>query len=172
MRQPVLVSAPLLFTASCCFAAGAAGVSGSFSSTDSKYGAHPYAVPVVDGYAYRSKARFDETRQVTVVVLADKEIDAAALNNAPDLEISGSAEQLDGAKVNYVEWEVSDDSHSPTLNEHVVGEHGVNNLSGMFTATYKTKDGSRIEGTCSATTPPEKGDYPTDLTFSLAIAKP
>jgi hypothetical protein len=54
--------------------------------------------------------------------------------------------------------------------EHVASEHGVNNLSGMFTAVYKTNDGNRIEGHVG--NDPAGKDYPTDLTFALPIAKP
>ncbi len=157
-----------LLASACCLAASAGTVSGSFKSTDTKYGAHAYAVTVVDGYAYRGKTRFDESKQVTVVVLADKPIDATALSHAPDRRMA-ILEQLGAAKANYVEWEVSD-SNSPTLWEHVVSEHGVNSLSGQFTATYKTKDANRIEGHVG--NDPSGKDYPTDLTFALPVAKP
>ena len=158
-------SASSLFAAACCFA-GAANVSGSFNSNDTKYGAHPYAVKVIDGCAFRDKARFD-SKQVTVVVLSDKPIDAAAIANSADRRAT-LREQMDAAKASYVEWEVSDGNTSPTLWEHVVTEQGINNLGGMFTATYKANDASHIEGHLS--NDPAGKDYPTDLTFSLPIA--
>ena len=154
-----------LFAAACCFA-GAASVSGSFNSNDSKYGNHPYAVTVANGCAFRDKARFDD-KQVTVVVLSDKPIDAAAIASAADRR-SALREQMNAAKANYVEWEVSEGNTSPTLYEHVATEHGVNNLSGMFTAAYKANDASHIEGHIS--NDPAGKDYPTDLTFSLPVA--
>ena len=154
------------FAAACCFAA-AASVSGSFNSNDSKYGNHPYAVKVASGCAFRAKARFDD-KQVTVVVLSDKPIDAAAIASSADRRAT-LREQMDAAKANYVEWEVSEGNTSPTLYEHVVTEHGVNNLSGMFTAAYKANDASHIEGHVTNDDPAGK-DYPTDLTFSLPVA--
>jgi hypothetical protein len=158
-------TASSLFAAACCFA-GAASVSGSFNSNDSKYGNHPYAVKVASGCAFRDKARFDD-KQVTVVVLSDKPVDAAAIANSADRR-AALREQMDAAKANYVEWEVSEGNTSPTLYEHVVAEHGVNNLGGMFTATYKANDASHIEGHVS--NDPAGKDYPTDLTFSLPVA--
>src|ERR1700733_2921283 len=103
-----------MFAAACSFA-GTASVSGSFNSNDSKYGNHPYAVKVASGCAFRDKARFDD-KQVTVVVLSDKPVDAAAIANSADRR-AALREQMDVAKANYVEWEVSEGNTSPTLYE-------------------------------------------------------
>jgi hypothetical protein len=151
----------LLVAGACCIAvsASAADVSGSFNSTDTKYGAHPYAVTVTDGVAYRAAARFDADKQVTVVVLADKPIDAAALTAAPDRR-AAVKQQMEAAKGDYVEWEVSEGSNSPTLAEHVASQSGVNNLSDMFTAAYKTNDANHIAGHVG--NDPAGKDYPTD----------
>lgn len=157
--------APALFAAACCTAADTETVSGSFKSNDTEFGHQFYAVKIVDGYAYRGKSFFDDSKEVTTVVLADKPIDAAAIAHAPDRRLA-ILEQL-GAKANYVEWEVG--SNNPTLHESVVAVQGTLNLGGYFTAAYKINDTHRIEGHIGSD---PGNDYPTDLTFSLPIAKP
>lgn len=161
----------LLLAAACGFAAdaGAANGSGYFRETPTFSGA-PYAIKVVDAYAYRDKSPTDATAQVTRVVLADKPLDAAAITAALDREAAIRI-QMDNAKGSYVVMTLVDGDDSPDLSIHVDGMPGNIATSGGFKAVLKTTDAGHVGGHFSSD-PKTRGNFSVDVDFAVAIATP
>lgn len=161
----------MLLAVACGFAAdaGATNGSGYFRGTKS-FSDTPYEIMVADAYAYRDKDPTDAAKQVTVVVLADKAINAAAITGALDRE-AAIRDQMDTAKASYVAVTLKDGDDSPDLSIHVEGVPGNTAMSGGFKVTLQVNDGKRVEGRCS-NDPKSRRKYPTDVDFAVAIATP
>ncbi len=165
LAQAMLAAAVFCFAADAGAANGSGYMKGTGGMSDT-----PYEIKVVDAYAYRDKDPIDAAKQVTIVILADKAIDAAAITGALDRE-AAIRDQMDNAKASYVEITMMEGDDSPALNVYVAGTHGNTALSGGFTVALETNDGKRVKGHCSNDAK-ERKDYPTDLNFAVAIATP
>ncbi len=161
----------LLLAAACGFTAdaGAANGSGYFKGTPTFSGA-PYAINVVDAYAYRDKSPTDAAAQVTIVVLADKPLDAAAITTALDRE-AAIGTQMVNAHGSYITLSLNDGDDSPGLSIHVDGVPGNTAMSGGFKVTSKTTDAQHVAGHFSSD-PKTRKNYSVDVDFAVAIAAP
>ena len=155
-----LRSLPLGLAVACALAH--ASGSGTFYDEGAK-------VALTGAYAYWTADPFDETKQITAVVFADKPIDAAALKNASD---RGEAlgDQLRRQSATRITLNIDADGKVENVNVAAPGVSGSQSGSGWYTITLKQNDTHRIEGTFRSNDENDKRDgryY--DLAFALDL---
>lgn len=130
---------------------------------------HGKKIALPNAYAYRGADPFDKDKQITVVVFADKPIDAKALLNARD---RGDALDDQMRKLEATRLSLNVEADGSVQNVNINGPEGSASQSGSgwYTLTLKQNDAKRIEGSFVSTDEADKKDgrfY--DLTFTLDL---
>ncbi len=125
------------------------------------------AIALTHAYAYRMPDPFEQDKQITRVVFADKAIDAVLLQDAADRDEAIDA-QLHGA--NRVDLNLDGDGKVRNVNTRIGDVSGSQSGSGWYTLDLKRNDIQRIEGSFRSTFEEDKasGRY-YDLTFALDL---
>jgi hypothetical protein len=144
------------------FAAGSASAdgSGTFYSDGTAHA-------LKSAYAFRMADPFDKGKQITRVVFSDRDIDAAALNDARDRD-SAIGEQLRGATT--IELNIEADGSVQNVNSRLGDTFGSQSGSGWYTLTLRHNDDRRVEGRFVSNDEADKesGRF-YDLTFAFDL---
>jgi hypothetical protein len=125
------------------------------------------AIALKNAYAYRMPDPFEQDKQITRVVFADKPIDAAALRDAVDRDDAIDT-QLRGAT--RVDLNLDADGSVQNVNTRVGDTSGSQSGSGWYTLDLKRNDDQRVEGSFVSNDEDDKKDgryY--DLAFALDL---
>lgn len=125
------------------------------------------AIALTSAYAYRVPDPFEQDRQITRVVFADKPIDARALRDANDRDEAIDA-QLRGAT--RVDLNLDAEGGVQNINTRVDDTSGSQSGSGWYTLDLERNDDQRVEGHFSSNDEADKksGRY-YDLAFALDL---
>ncbi len=128
---------------------------------------HGKAIALKHVAAYRMPDPFDNSKQITRVVFADKAIDMAALRDASDRDDAIDA-QLRGAA--RVDLNIESDGSVQNVNLKLGDTSGSQSGSGWYALSLKRNDDKRIEGSFRSNDEEDKksGRY-YDLTFALDL---